>query len=112
MMENVAHNHVDAATAPASSGGGVNSNRIVSFIVGDEEGNDSSQTQNHNHMNGDALSHEDEEIKERQDNFDTKARTGLDSKSSSYKDMFGLTERRKRLRWVNFASFCNISFRK
>lgn len=91
-MENVKTtlNHTDA-----SSGG---SNRIVSFIVGDEESNENSQNHTHNHMNGDALSHEDEEIKERQDNFDTKPPAGLDSKSSSYKDMFGLTERRKRLR--------------
>ena len=77
----------------SSSGGG----RIVSFIVGDEENGDSS-TQNHNHMNGDNLNHEDEEIKERQDNFDTVQPSGMSSKSSSYKDMFGLAERRKRLR--------------
>lgn len=72
-----------------------NNNRIVSFIVGDEE----SSENNHTHMNGDALSYEDELVmKEKRDNFDIKPPSGLDSKSSSYKDMFGLAERRKRLR--------------
>lgn len=99
-MEDVASNRVeDGATSK-------DGNRAVSFIVGDEEGNDqgstaTANTQNHNHLNGDVLSHEDE--KEKHDNFpgdDMKPSSGggLDSKSSSYKDMFGLTERRKRLR--------------
>ena len=84
------HNHVDG-------GKDVNdSNRTVNFIVGDEEGNDNSA--DHNHLNGDA--YEDE--KEKHDNFpgdDIKPMSsGMDSKSSSYKDMFGLAERRKRLR--------------
>lgn len=87
------HNHVGDTDAASAN----DSNRIVSFIVGDEEGNENAT--NHNHMNGDALSHEDE--KEKHDNFpgdEIKPSSGLDSKSSSYKDMFGLTERRKRLR--------------
>lgn len=89
------HNHVgDTDATTGSDKGG------VSFIVGDEEGNDSNATANHNHINGDALSHEDE--KEKHDNFpgeDMKPMSeGMNSKSSSYKDMFGLTERRKQLR--------------
>lgn len=89
------HNYVNHTSAASGSG---SSNR-VSFIVGDEDGNENTQNHNHNHMNGDTLSHDDEEIKERRDNFDPKPPpSGLDSKSSSYKDMFGLAERRKRLR--------------
>lgn len=90
------HNHVGDTDAATADG-----NRIVSFIVGDEEGNENSTNQtNHNHMNGDTLSYEDE--KEKHDNFPgddvIKPPGGLDSKSNSYKDMFGLAERRKRLR--------------
>lgn len=97
-MENVksSRNHVgEKVAAPATTNN--NTNRIVSFIVGDEESSENNH--NHTHMNGDALSYEDELVmKERRDNFDTKPPSGLESKSSSYKDMFGLAERRKRLR--------------
>lgn len=98
IMENVksSRNHVgEKVAAPATTNN--NTNRIVSFIVGDEESSENNH--NHTHMNGDALSYEDELVmKERRDNFDTKPPSGLESKSSSYKDMFGLAERRKRLR--------------
>ncbi|XP_065216768.1 acetyl-CoA carboxylase isoform X5 [Planococcus citri] len=92
--------------AAAQTNHGDAGGRTVNFIVGDEESsstataaaNVASTATDHNHVNGDA--YEDE--KEKHDNFpgdDMKPMgSGMDSKSSSYKDMFGLAERRKRLR--------------
>lgn len=59
--------------------------KAVNFIVGDEQETDSN-----------SLDNTDEERREDGDMFPTS--NGMMSNSSSYKDMFGLAERRKRLR--------------
>ncbi|XP_050426014.1 acetyl-CoA carboxylase isoform X3 [Adelges cooleyi] len=84
------------ANAAATTGGGVN------FIVGDEDGADQPTAEL---VNGDLMRALEEEKHENTDSFpqgngkeSTRMGMGVSANNSSYKDMFGLTERRKRLR--------------
>lgn len=71
----------------------------VNFIVGDEDGVDQPPSEL---INGDLMRALEEEKHENTDSFplEKETRMGVTSNSNSYKDMFGLTERRKRLRYL------------
>lgn len=71
----------------------------VNFIVGDEDGVDQTPAEL---VNGDIIRALEEEKHENTDSFPLgkETRMGVTSNSSSYNNMFGLTERRKRLRYL------------
>lgn len=71
----------------------------VNFIVGDEDGVDQAPSEL---VNGDLMRALEEEKHENTDSFplEKDSRMGVSSNSSSYNNMFGLTERRKRLRYL------------
>lgn len=77
----------------------------VNFIVGDEDGVDQAPAEL---VNGDLTRALEEEKHENTDSFplNKETRMGVTSNSSSYNNMFGLTERRKRLRYVFY--LCTI----
>lgn len=80
----------------------------VNFIVGDEDGVDQAPAEL---VNGDLTRALEEEKHENTDSFplDKETRMGVTSNSSSYNNMFGLTERRKRLRYVRLTvCFTNL----
>lgn len=81
-------------SSEANSGG-------VNFIVGDEDGADQTPAEL---VNGDLIKALEEEKHENTDSFplgkETGGRIGVTSNSNSYNNMFGLTERRKRLRYL------------
>lgn len=82
---------IDDKMSSETSGG-------VNFIVGDEDGVDQTPSEL---VNGDLMRALEEEKHENTDSFPlgTEPRSmGVTSNSSSYNNMFGLTERRKRLR--------------
>lgn len=71
----------------------------VNFIVGDEDGVD--QAPSSELVNGDLIRALEAEKHEDTDSFPLEkeaGRIGVTSNSNSYNNMFGLTERRKRLR--------------
>lgn len=82
---------IDDKMSSETSGG-------VNFIVGDEDGVDQAPTEL---VNGDLIRALEEEKHENTDSFPLgkETRTGVTSNSSSYNNMFGLTEKRKRLRY-------------
>lgn len=71
----------------------------VNFIVGDEDGVDQTPP---DLVNGDLMRALEEEKHENTDFFplQKESRMGVSSNSNSYNNMFGLTERRKRLRYL------------
>lgn len=71
----------------------------MNFIVGDEDGAEPTPPEL---MNGDLIKALEEEKHENIDSFplDKETRMGVTSNSNSYNNMFGLTERRKRLRYL------------
>lgn len=83
---------IDDKMSSETSGG-------VNFIVGDEDGVDQAPS---DLVNGDLMRALEEEKHENTDSFplEKESRMGVSSNSSSYNNMFGLTERRKRLRYL------------
>lgn len=82
---------IDDKMSSETSGG-------VNFIVGDEDGVDQAPAEL---VNGDLMRALEEEKHENTDSFPQgkETRMGVTSNSSSYNNMFGLTEKRKRLRY-------------
>jgi len=82
---------IDDKMSSETSGG-------VNFIVGDEDGSDQTPAEL---VNGDLIRALEEEKHENTDSFPLSkgTRMGVTSNSSSYNNMFGLTEKRKRLRY-------------
>lgn len=97
-VESTDYSHVEEAVViddkmSSETSGGVN------FIVGDEDGVEQAPTEL---VNGDLTRALEEEKHENTDSFPLvkEPRMGVSSNSSSYNNMFGLTERRKRLRYL------------
>uniref|UniRef100_A0A2S2RBH9 Uncharacterized protein n=1 Tax=Sipha flava TaxID=143950 RepID=A0A2S2RBH9_9HEMI len=87
---------IDDKMSSETSGG-------VNFIVGDEDGVDQASDQTTDLVNGDLMRALEEEKHENTDSFPLgkETRTGVTSNSNSYNNMFGLTEKRKRLRYFD-----------
>lgn len=85
---------IDDTMSSETSSSGVN------FIVGDEDGVDQTPPEL---VNGDLIKALEEEKHENTDSFPLSkgtGRMGVTSNSNSYNNMFGLTEKRKRLRYL------------
>lgn len=91
---------IDDTMSSETSGG-------VNFIVGDEDGVDQAPS---DLVNGDLIRALEEEKHENTDSFPLSKGTGMgvSSNSSSYNNMFGLTERRKQLRYLDNLVFIKM----